>query len=36
MAASRKNARTQSRLEKAARENDNLSVSYEVQAKIIR
>ena len=26
----------QSRLEKAARENSNLSVDYEVQAKIIR
>jgi hypothetical protein len=26
----------QSRLEKAARENHNLSVAYEVQAKIIR
>jgi len=36
MAARRKNARTQSRLEKAARENHNLSVGYEVQAKIIR
>jgi hypothetical protein len=36
MAASRKNTRTQLRLEKAARENRNLSVGYEVQAKIIR
>ena len=36
MAASRKNTRTPSRLEKAARENHNLSVGYEVQAKIIR
>ena len=36
MAASSKNTRTQSRLEKAARENHNLSVDYEVQAKIIR
>lgn len=36
MAASRKNTRTQSRLEKAARENRNLGVGYEVQAKIIR
>lgn len=36
MAASRKNTRMQSRLEKAARENHNLSVDYEVQAKIIR
>ena len=36
MAASSKNTRTQSRLEKAARENHNLSVGYEVQAKIIR
>ena len=36
MAASRKNARMQSRLEKAARENPNLSVDYEVQAKILR
>ena len=36
MAASRKNTRMQSRLEKAARENHNLSVNYEVQAKIIR
>jgi len=36
MADSSKNTRTQSRLEKAARENHNLSVNYEVQAKIIR
>lgn len=36
MAASNKNTRTQSRLDKAARENQNLSVGYEVQAKIIR
>ena len=36
MAASSKNTRMQSRLEKAARENHNLSVGYEVQAKIIR
>src|SRR4029450_11360062 len=36
MAASNKNTRMQSRLEKAARENHNLSVDYEVQAKIIR
>jgi hypothetical protein len=36
MAASSKNTRMQSRLEKAARENPNLSVDYEVQAKIIR
>ena len=34
--ASSKNTRMQSRLEKAARENHNLSVDYEVQAKIIR
>jgi hypothetical protein len=34
MAGSSKNA--QSRLEKAARESHNLSVDYEVQAKIIR
>ncbi|MGB9043881.1 MAG: hypothetical protein WCC81_15570 [Pseudolabrys sp.] len=31
-----KNTRMQSRLEKAARENHNLSLDYEVQAKIIR
>ena len=36
MAASSTNTRMQSRLEKAARENHNLSVDYEVQAKIIR
>jgi hypothetical protein len=36
MAASNKNTRMQSRLEKAARENHKLSVDYEVQAKIIR
>jgi hypothetical protein len=36
MAASSKNTRMESRLEKAARENPNLSVDYEVQAKIIR
>ena len=30
--ASSKNTRMQSRLEKAARENHNLSVNYEVQA----
>ena len=36
MAANSKNTRMQSRLEKAARENNNLSVGYEVQAKIIR
>ena len=36
MAASRKNTRMHSRLEKAARKNHNLSVDYEVQAKIIR
>ena len=34
--ASFKNTRMQSRLEKAARENHNLSVDYEVQAKIMR
>ena len=34
MAASNKNS--QSRLEKAARENHNLGVGYEAQAKIIR
>jgi hypothetical protein len=33
MAASSKNTRMQSRLEKAALENHNLSVDYEVQAK---
>ena len=36
MAASSKDTRMQSRLEKAARENQNLSVGYEAQAKIIR
>ena len=36
MATSSKNTRMQSRLEKAARENRNLSVDYELQAKIIR
>jgi hypothetical protein len=36
MAASSKNTRMESRLEKAARESHNLSVDYEVQAKIIR
>lgn len=36
MAANPKNMRVQSRLEKTARENDNLTVDYEVQAKIIR
>lgn len=36
MTASPKNTRVQSRLEKAARENTNLTVGYEVQAKIIR
>jgi hypothetical protein len=36
MAASSKNTQMQSRLEKTARENHNLSVDYEVQAKIIR
>ena len=36
MAANPKNMRAQSRLEKAARETNNLSVDYEVQAKIIR
>jgi hypothetical protein len=35
MAASRKNTRMHSRLEKAARKNHNLSVDYEVQANII-
>jgi len=34
--ADSKNTRVQSRLEKTARENDNLTVSYEVKAKIIR
>jgi hypothetical protein len=36
MAANSKNTRAQSRLEKAAREKDNLGVHYEVQAKIVR
>ena len=36
MSADLKNTRMQSRLEKAARENDNLAVGYEAQAKIIR
>jgi hypothetical protein len=36
MADSGKNTRMQSRLEKTARESHNLSVGYEVQAKIIR
>jgi hypothetical protein len=36
MAANSKNTRMQLRLEKAARENHNLSVDYEVQAKITR
>ena len=36
MTADSKNTRVQSRLEKTARENDNLTVSYEVKAKIIR
>ena len=36
MTSNSKNTRVQSRLEKAARENDNLTVDYEVQAKIIR
>jgi hypothetical protein len=36
MGIDRKNIRAQSRLEKAARENDNLSVDYEVNAKIVR
>ena len=36
MAATSKNTRMQSRLEKAARENPNLSVDYEVQTKILR
>ena len=36
MAASSKDTRMQSRLEKAARENHNLSVHYEVQAKVLR
>jgi len=36
MADSGKTTRMQSRLEKAARESHNLSVGYEVKAKIIR
>ena len=36
MTTNPKNTRMQSRLEKTARENDNLTVGYEVQAKIIR
>ncbi len=36
MNANPKNTRVQSRLEKAARENANLTVGYEAQAKIIR
>ncbi len=36
MIANPKNTRMQSRLEKAARENANLTVGYEAQAKIIR
>ncbi|MGO9894904.1 MAG: hypothetical protein ACLPX8_11900 [Bryobacteraceae bacterium] len=36
MTANPKNTRVQSRLEKAARENANLTVGYEAQAKIIR
>ena len=36
MTAKPKGTRTQSRLEKAARENNNLRVDYEGQAKIIR
>jgi hypothetical protein len=36
MTANSKNTRVQSRLEKAARENANLTVGYEAQAKIIR
>ncbi len=35
MTANPKNTRVQSRLEKIARENDNLTVDYEVHAKII-
>ena len=31
-----KGTRAQSRLEKAARENDDLSIDYEVRAKIVR
>jgi hypothetical protein len=36
MTANPKSTQTQSRLEKAARENNNLGVDYEGQAKIIR
>ncbi len=36
MTANPKNTRVQSRLEKAARENANLTVGYDAQAKIIR
>jgi len=36
MIANPKNTRVQSRLEKAARENANLTVGYEAQAKVIR
>jgi hypothetical protein len=36
MTANPKNTRVQSRLEKIAWENDNLTVGYEVHAKIIR
>jgi hypothetical protein len=36
MTANPENTRVQSRLEKIARENDNLTVDYDVQAKIIR
>ena len=36
MTANTKNTRAESRLEKTARESDNLMVGYEAQAKIIR
>ncbi len=36
MTANPKNMRVQSRLEKIARENDKLTVGYEIQAKTIR
>ena len=36
MTANPKNTRGQSRLEKIAREKDNLTVGYEAQAKIVR
>jgi hypothetical protein len=36
MSANLKDTRVQSRLEKAARENTNLTVGYEAQSKIIR